>query len=133
VGVTMGLDQVARTGCQAGRATEGARFFSPAPAFANADQFDKGFKQAGGTDDIMFLLWGISRTLHQLFAKAGQNLSREGFIQSTSQASVQTGVYPSLKFTPSDHFGASQVHVLKNVCTANSGNYVTEAAFKSSF
>jgi hypothetical protein len=38
-----------------------------------------------------------------------------------------------LKFTPSDHFGASHVNVLKNVCSGSSGSYVTEAAFRSSF
>jgi hypothetical protein len=133
VGITMGLDQVARTGCQAGRATEGARFFSPAPAFANSDQYDREFRDAGGTDDIMWLIWGLSRTLHQLFAKAGPNLTREGFIQSSSNATVQTGVYPPLRFTPSDHFGANHVSLLKNVCSGSGGYYVTEAAFRSSF
>jgi branched-chain amino acid transport system substrate-binding protein len=133
VGITMGLDQVARTGCQAGRATEGARFFSPAPAFANSNAFDSRFRAKGGSDDIMWLLWGISRTLHQLFLDAGPNLSRERFIQTTGQADVRTGVYPELHFSPSDHFGASQVHVLRNVCSGSGGQYVTESAFKSSF
>jgi branched-chain amino acid transport system substrate-binding protein len=133
VGITMGLDQVARTGCQAGGATAGARFFSPAPAFANSDQFDPSFRNKGGTDDIMWLLWGLSRTLHQLFLDAGPNLTREGFIQAAGQADVKTGVYPELHYSPTDHFGANQVHVIKNVCSGSSGYYVTEAAFKSSF
>jgi branched-chain amino acid transport system substrate-binding protein len=81
----------------------------------------------------MWLLWGISRTLHQLFLDAGPNLSRERFIQTTGQADVRTGVYPELHFSPSDHFGASQVHVLRNVCSGSGGQYVTESAFKSSF
>jgi branched-chain amino acid transport system substrate-binding protein len=135
VGVTMGLDTVARTGCQAGRSTEGARFFSPAPAAVDSNQFDPGFRQAGGAaaDDIMWLLWASSKAVHQGLDLAGPNLTREGFIQAMSQASIKTGILPDLTFSPSDHFGASQVHVLRNVCSGSGGNYVTEAAFKSSF
>jgi len=135
VGVTMGLDTVARTGCQAGRSTEGARFFSPAPAYADSNQFDPGFRQVAGSsaDDIMWLLWASSKALHHGFDQAGPNLSREGFIQTMSSASIKTGILPDLQFSPSDHFGASQVHVLRNVCSGSGGNYVTEAAFKSSF
>jgi branched-chain amino acid transport system substrate-binding protein len=133
VGVTMGLDTVARTGCQAGRSTEGARFFSPAPAFDNSNSYDPGFRAQGGADDIEWLLWASSRTVHQALVKAGQNLTREGFIQAMSSASIKTGILPDLQFSPSDHFGASQVHVLRNVCEGSGGKYVTEAAFKSSF
>jgi branched-chain amino acid transport system substrate-binding protein len=135
VGVTMGLDTVARTGCQAGRSTEGARFFSPAPAYADTNQFDPGFRQVAGSaaDDIMWLLWASSKALHQGFHMAGPNLTREGYIQTLSSASIKTGILPDLQFSPSDHFGANQVHVLRNVCSGSGGNYVTEAAFKSSF
>ena len=135
VGVTMGLDTVARTGCQAGRSTEGARFFSPAPAYADSNQFDPGFRQVAGSsaDDIMWLLWASSKAIHQGFHLAGPNLTREGFIQTMGSASIKTGILPDLKFSPTDHFGASQVHVLRNVCSGSGGNYVTEAAFRSSF
>ncbi|MDQ4006087.1 MAG: ABC transporter substrate-binding protein [Actinomycetota bacterium] len=129
VGVTMGLNQVASTGCRTGGVAD-SRFFSPAPAFAQSGQYDPVFAKAKGTkDDIVFLLWGISKVLHQLFLKAGPNLTREGFIQSTSNASVKTGVYPDLQFSPNDHFGASQVHVLRADC--GSGQYQTETAFYS--
>jgi len=133
IGVTMGLDTVARTGCQAGRATEGARFFSPAPAFADSNGFDAGFRQAGGVDDIEWLLWASSKTIHQALLKAGQNLTREGLIQALSTASIRTGILPDLQFSPTNHFGANQVHVLRNVCSGSGGNYVTEASFASSF
>lgn len=132
VGITMGLDTVANNGCRSGRSTENARFFSPAPAFADSDKYDKRFRQAGGADDIMFLLWGLSATLHQLYEKAGPNLTREGFLAATSQASVETGVYPDLQYSPTNHFGAHQVNILKNVCTGSGGHYVTERAFVSS-
>ena len=130
VGVTHGLDQVADTGCQTGGVAD-SRFFSPGPAFADANEYAPDFLKAGGKDDIMQLLWGISKTLHQLFLKAGPNLSREGFIASTSNASVKSGVFPDLTYTPTNHFGARQVHVLRADCSQ--GAYVTEKAFASSF
>ena len=130
VGVTMGLDQVASTGCSTGGVAD-SRFFSPGPAFADANKYAPDFLKAGGKDDIMQLLWGISKTLHQLFLKAGPNLSREAFIASTSNATVKSGVFPDLTFTPSNHFGARQVHVLRLDCTRRA--YVTEKAFASSF
>jgi branched-chain amino acid transport system substrate-binding protein len=131
VGITMGLDSVARLGCES-RSTEGARFFSPAPAFADSNRYDAEFRRAGGSDDIMWLLWGLSRALHQLFQEAGPNLHREGFISRTSTASIRTGVYPDIRYSPGNHFGAQQVHLLRNVCRGG-GRYVTERAFVSRF
>lgn len=143
VGVSMGLDTVASTGCQARGSTENARFFSPAPAFEDArrGKWDPGFvraAQAAGVapDDIMWLFWGQSRVLHQLLVKAGPNLSRERFIATSARASVRTGIYPDLQYSPSNHFGARHVHVLRNVCRSRgnqAGYYVTEAAFVSRF
>jgi branched-chain amino acid transport system substrate-binding protein len=128
VGITMGLNQVASVGCQTG-GMDNARFFSPAPAFIDAAKFDPVFKQAGGLDDIEFLLWGLSKTLHQLFLKAGQNLTREGFIASTQTAAVKSNVFPDLKYTPTNHFGASSVHILRADCSK--GQYITERPFYS--
>jgi hypothetical protein len=133
VGITMGLDQVADTGCSAGRSTENAVFFSPAPAFADSNDYDPKFRQAGGTDDIMFLLWGLMKSTHQLFLKTGEDLSRERFIAASETAAFETGVYPRIQYEPDDRFGAKQVHVLKNVCSGDSGHYETLEAFKSSF
>ncbi|MPZ26627.1 MAG: ABC transporter substrate-binding protein [Micromonosporaceae bacterium] len=143
VGVSMGLDQVASVGCEAGRSTENARFFSPAPSFEDArqgrwdDQFMRAAAAAGVTpDDIMWLLWGQSKALHALLDNAGQQLTRERFIARTENARVRTGVFPELRYTPSDHFGAQEVHVLRNVCQRRggaAGYYVTEHAFVRSF
>jgi hypothetical protein len=133
VGVTQGLDTVASTGCRAGGSTQDAVFFSPAPAFADSNDYDPKFRQSNGSDDIMFLLWGVSASLHQLFDKTGENLTREGFIATTETARIHTGVYPDLQYSPEERFGAKQVHVIKNVCTGDSGHYETLEAFKSSF
>ena len=126
----MGLDQVASTGCSTGGVAN-SRFFSPSPAFSDAGKYDQGFIQAGGRDDIMFLLWGISKTLHQLFQATGPSLSREAFIAKTQTSTVKSGVFPDLTYTPSNHFGARQVHVLRADCSRS--RYVTEKAFASSF
>ncbi|HZD18403.1 MAG TPA: hypothetical protein VE669_09710, partial [Actinomycetota bacterium] len=78
-------------------------------------------------DDIVFLLWGISKTLHQMFLETGeQNLYPEGFISAVENGSFRTGVFPDLDFSPDDHFGASQAYMLENVCSGGGGHYVTE-------
>lgn len=143
VGVSMGLDSVASVGCEAGRSTENARFFSPAPSFEDArqgrwdEQFMRAAAAAGVTpDDIMWLLWGQSKVLHALLDNAGEGLTRQRFIARTENARVRTGVFPELRYAPSDHFGAQEVHVLRNVCQRRggaAGYYVTEHAFVRSF
>jgi hypothetical protein len=143
VGVSMGLDSVASVGCEANQSTANARFFSPAPAFEDARQgkFDEQFMRAANAagvtpDDVMWLLWGQSKVLHQVLERAGEDLTREGFIASTENSRVRTGVFPDLVYRPSDRFGAQHVHVLRNVCERRgnaAGYYVTEKAFASSF
>ncbi len=130
VGISMGLDQVAGVGCTTGGMAD-ARFFSPAPAFADSDEYDPVFRQAGGKDDIEFLLWGLWKLIHQLLLAGGEELTREGFIQSAVSASYKTGLFPDVVMTPTNHFGVKQVHVLRADC--NASRYVTGAAFKSSF
>jgi hypothetical protein len=125
VGVSMGLDEVADIGCQTGGIQTGqAHFMSPAPAFANAKSFEGQFP---GTDDIQFLLWGISKALHQMLLRAGPNLSRQSFIGTlqTNFKGVRTNVFPDLSYSPSDHFGANQVYMLKSDC-GGGGHYVLE-------
>jgi branched-chain amino acid transport system substrate-binding protein len=130
VGISMGLNQVAGVGCSTG-GMHNARFFSPAPAFADSDDYDPWFRRSGGADDIEFLLWGLWKSIHQLLLEAGPNLTREGFIQSAATAKTSSGVFPDLAMSPTNHFGARQVHVLRADC--GSRQFVTEHAFKSSF
>jgi hypothetical protein len=130
VGITMGLDQVVGVGCTTGGMAN-ARFFSPAPAFADSNDYDPVFRKQGGADDIEWLLWGLWKSIHQLFVKAGPNLTREGFIQAAATAKYKTGLFPDVVMSPNNHFGARQVHVLRADC--GSRQYVTESAFRSSF
>jgi hypothetical protein len=130
VGISMGLNQVAGVGCTSG-GMDNARFFSPAPAFANSNEYDPVFRQAGGADDVEWLLWGLWKSIHQLLLKAGESPTREGFIQAAATASYKTGLFPDVAMSPTDHFGAKQVQVIRADCSRR--EFVTEAAFKSSF
>jgi branched-chain amino acid transport system substrate-binding protein len=134
VGITMGIDAVAEAVCALGYRTNDAHFFSPAPAFTDVATKEKAFmtaarKKGVEPDDIMWLLWGTSAGIHQLLVKAGPDLSRERFIQATSGATVDgQGWFPNLEYTPSDHFGATAVNMLRLNCpAAGTGHWLTEA------
>jgi hypothetical protein len=144
IGLTEGIDAVANLGCPN---TLNAQYFNPSQAWNDRNKFDPNFEKAIAAakkdnssfpdDDIVYLLWGLMKTVGALLDNAGQNLTREGFIYATERATgIHTGVFPDLNFTPDNHFGASQVHVLQNVCQTrgnSKGYYVTKYAFKSSF
>ena len=131
VGITMGLDSVASTGCANAQSIANARFFSPAPAFADSDSYDPVFRKTGGADDIEFLLWGLWGSIRQLLEQAGPNLTREGLMRSSAGAQVQRSVFPAASFSASNHFGAKEVNVLRADCARRA--FVTERAFASSF
>jgi branched-chain amino acid transport system substrate-binding protein len=57
-GLTKGLDTVANVACKNNSSIQNARFLSPFPAYFDSNRFDPEFRKAGGTDDIMFGLWG---------------------------------------------------------------------------
>jgi hypothetical protein len=146
VGLTEGIDTVASAGCAANNSTVDAQFFNPSPAWDKHYQFDRSYdtaiqaaqkdKSDYPNDDIVWLLWGLMKDVGGLLQQGGQNLTREGFIYSTSHASVRTGVYPDLHYSPSDHFGASQVQVLQNICKSrgnSAGYYITKYSFKTAF
>jgi len=147
VGLTNGIDTVANAGCAANNSTDQAQFFNPSPAWQDRNKFDKTYETAIAAaekatnnnfpnDDIVWLLWGLMKDVGALLQNAGQNLTRGGFISATDHASIKTGVYPDLQFSPSNHFGARQVHVLQNVCKSRgnqAGYYITKYAFKTSF
>ena len=62
-GLTKGLDTVANVACRNSQSINNARFLSPFPAFVDSNKFDTNFRSAGGTDDIMFGLWGMSKVI----------------------------------------------------------------------
>ena len=136
VGVSMGIDQVASTGCSAAGSTEGARFFNPTPAFADAGEYDPDFLAAADAagieaDDITWMMWGQSKVLHQMLDKAGEALDRGAFMDAVAGQKFSTGVFPDLNYA-NGPFGATQVSVLRNVCDGG-GHYETDYAFVSGF
>lgn len=139
VGITKGLNDVLGSGCPAsGNAIGQGLFFSPGPGLDIVNELDPKYGPAYRErnpgvepDDLGMLLWGLNKSLHQLFESAGKDLSRQSFIASTEKASITTGLFPPVQYTPQNHFGASQVHLLKANCSTR--RYDTEARFKSSF
>ena len=139
VGVTMGLNAVLGSGCPS---VDKGIFFSPFPGEDWAQQNLKAFFETAAdagapADDIGLALWGNAAVFHELLkryeAKFGTDLTREGFraIVAESQK-VESGIFPVLNFTPQDHFGANQVHVLQADCAAGE-KYKTLATFASDF
>jgi hypothetical protein len=131
VGLSMALDTVAKVACANNNSIDGAHFFNPTPAYVDSDKFDPAFRQAGGTDDIEFGLWGISKVIAQMLKNGGQDLTRESFVSGNQSAGISTGVAPPLKYSPNNHFGGQSMHLNRADC-ANS-RWVTEQAFVNHF
>jgi ABC-type branched-subunit amino acid transport system substrate-binding protein len=131
VGLSMGLDTVANVACRNQRSIDGAHFLNPYPSYFDSNKFDADFRKAGGTDDIMFGLWGLSKVVAEMLKAPGKDLSRERFIYSTERLKVSTGVTPPAQYSPSNHFGGQSMHLNRADCANN--RWVTEQAFVSDF
>lgn len=129
MGITMGLNSVTGTICRANRNYNG-HFFSPFPGLDVIGKMDPKFGAAGGKGDIELALWGLNKTIDGAFTKMGSNLTRQAFLQAMT-GGIKTGVYPELRHTQSNHFGATSTHVLKSNC--GSGRNDTQATFKNRF
>lgn len=140
VGITKGLNLVAGAlGCQRyPKAMHGSLFFSPwfSTRHPDADQFGQAWKFAQGQGkadgrpyqdvDLAFGVWGGSIVQAALLHNAGKNLTRSGFIAAnekvkdfkwTSDMGMDLKqVYPSVSYSPGNHFGAQQVHLLWAHC-----------------
>jgi ABC-type branched-subunit amino acid transport system substrate-binding protein len=139
VGISMGLNAVLGAGCPD---VNGGIFFSPFPALdwarENVPEFFSAGQQLGvPTDDLAFALWSLAATQHQMLLRYEQafgstDLTREDFVRMLElQSGIETGIFPQLSYTPDDHFGASQVHVVQADCGAE--EHRTLAAFASGF
>ncbi|MGH2805696.1 MAG: DUF3659 domain-containing protein [Actinomycetota bacterium] len=125
VGITKTLDTVASVGCRNGTLNK-AKFFSPFPAWADMDRFDPEFGRAvdtiypeeNGGDDIMVIPWGMEKIMVGMFEAAGRDLTRESFVRASERIkNLDTEVYPTVAFSPTDHFGGSAVHVNEAHCS----------------
>lgn len=133
VGVTQGLNAVASTGCQTNQAIDKGIFFSPSPGEDKAASLDPDFKAAvdkynnGSFDDIFVLLWGGVKFAAKMIEAAGKNLTQAGFVQAAEQTKVAASMFPPVSYSPSDHFGGRQMHVLQLDCAGNNNKYKTIA------
>jgi branched-chain amino acid transport system substrate-binding protein len=131
VGLTMGLNTVASTGCRANQSVQGATFFSPFPGIDKAPGLDPEFQQAVAGkqwDDIYVSLWSVTKAVGKIIEAAGKDLTRAGFVSTAEKTTnLSTGMAPVLSYTSGDHFGARQVHVLQANCSK--GAYDTLATF----
>lgn len=132
IGVTMGINEVAKNGCRAaGKNFTGSRFFSPFPNTDKAGSMDPEFEAAlGGTtkfDDIWIALWGTTKGMVKMLEKVGPELTRAKFVTTAENTKgLTTGLSPVLNYSPTNHFGATETHVLQATCTGNAdglGNY----------
>ena len=138
VGISMGINAVLGSGCPN---VDGGIFFSPFPgldwAHANMPEFFTTAQQLGvEADDLGIALWGLAKSQHEMFkryeATYGTDLTREDFRNLVEQQQgLHTGVYPDQSFTPTSHFGSTQVHVLKADCASK--QYKTLASFATGF
>lgn len=138
VGITMGLNPVLESGCP--EVANGV-FLSPFPgldwAQGNQPDFIAAANKFGvAADDLALALWGFAKNVHELFkryeATYGNDLTREDFRNLVeAQKGIKSGVFPELSYSPSDHFGANSVHVLKADCGSKKHN--TLATFATGF
>jgi ABC-type branched-subunit amino acid transport system substrate-binding protein len=123
-GIQFTFDTVATAGCQSG-SLNGAKMFSPFPAWIDSNKYDPDFRKAmdaiypdeNGGDDFMWLGWMSAKALHQMLEKTGPDLTRERFMATIAANKWFNGIGPHLRFTPNDHFGADEVHVSEARCS----------------
>ena len=123
--VTPANDMVVEVSC--GESIDGAKFLSPYPAITDSDRFDERFRRAvakfhpdTAPDDFMWQLWALERVIAKMLARTGRDLTRERFINRVERADrIYTGVSPTLRYEPDDHFGARDAHLLRASCTDN--------------
>jgi ABC-type branched-subunit amino acid transport system substrate-binding protein len=139
VGISKGLNAVLAAGCPG---VDKGIFFSPFPgldwARKNLPEFFQTAQRLGvPADDVALALWGLAATEHEAFKRYQQvynstDLTREDFVKMLeTQTGLVTKSNPQLSFTPTNHLGANQVHVLQADCASR--EHKTLATFASGF
>lgn len=141
VAISNNVNAMIDTPCKAdsNSGMNGAVFLSPWPGLLNITDpdkpLDKEFVEAAKKyapsvfnrkyGDLLYALWGIMRTVHQMFEKAGADVTRESFSSTNRNGfSYRSGKFPTLQFSPSDPFGAKDANVLLGKCTqGGNGEY----------
>ncbi|MBW8826587.1 MAG: ABC transporter substrate-binding protein [Acidobacteria bacterium] len=133
-GLSNGLNLVAQAGCPG---IGNSRFLSPFPEMDAIDRLDPNYTkqyraQTGQEpDDLGIAIWGVSKTIHQMLLAAGPNLTRQSFEKTlVSGKAFASNVYPALRYTAANHFGAASAHLLQADCGHQ--RFITAATFASS-
>ena len=135
-GLSNGLNIVAQAGCPG---VAGSKFLSPFPQLDAIDRLDPAYRQAynqhgGGNapDDFGIALWGLNKSVHQIFLAAGEGMSRQSVVQvMESGRAFESNVFPKLAYTAKNHFGAQSSHLLEADC--GSQTFKTIATFATGF
>jgi ABC-type branched-subunit amino acid transport system substrate-binding protein len=142
VGVTKALNTVLGTGCDNDAVHEGI-FFSPFPGLDWArknepDFFAAAQKYGKVADDLALALWGLNKQFDTFLGlygeRYGTDLTREDFRNlAENTPSLKTNLFPEIGYTPDNHFGGKQVHVLQARCDLDPAEHVTLQSFVSAF
>ena len=134
-GLSNGLNLVAQAGCPG---VAGSKFLSPFPQLDAIDRLDPAYKQAyrsqtgAEPDDFGIALWGLNKSVHQVFLAAGSGMSRQSIVSTLESGKVfESNVFPKQKYTPQNHFGAQSAHLLEADC--GSQQFKTVATFATGF
>jgi ABC-type branched-subunit amino acid transport system substrate-binding protein len=135
-GLSNGLNLIAEFGCPS---IAGARFLSPFPQIDVIDRFDADYKAAyrkynkgAEPDDLGLAVWGLEKTLHRFLEAAGPDIGRAGLMNAIeSGREFASGVFPPVRFSAGQRFGATQAHLLEADCSNR--RWRTLATFASGF
>ena len=117
IGPSVAFDFTLGATCTQADAGHGSVFLHPAPGFVDRDRFDPAFEEAGGTNEIDWMFWGLSKPIAELLELPGPRLTRERFLWYAARAKgIETGVFPDISLSPADHFGGEAMHVLEADC-----------------
>lgn len=119
-GITYGFDVFMNVVCPNIRNGPDVFVLHPSPAFRDRDDFDPEFNRAAGrnkANEIEWIFWGLWKPIGELLALPGRNLTRERLLWYTARAkNIDTGIFPPISFSLTDHFGGNQMHLLRSDC-----------------
>ena len=129
-GVTMTEVTVAQLVCAATAGVVKANFLAPFPGI---DHATADFKKAANNsyDDIYWSIWGLNQSLYYALS-AATSLTRPGFIDGLSKATLTNGVYPKSVFSGGNHFGGTGAWAQRMNCNETEPNASQPGAWDTS-
>lgn len=129
-GPTVVYDSTLKLVCGSGRQGHGSLFLHPYPGFTDRQRFDPEFNKAGGSYEVEWWLWSISRKIEQILRLPGRNLTRERLMWHLARdETIHSGVMPPVKYSPQDHFTSHSMHLLRAHCARDNSRWVTVKPF----